>query len=552
MESVLNVSYEPLGLGPAGDRVSVIDFEPTDRHFYEPVDLDDVEIAISAGLPPDERDPRFHQQMVYAVSSSVLDQFDRALGHRIRYRYGPLAIYPHAFYGANAYYIAQTNSIAFGYFEATEQSQHHRPGQMVFTCLSHDIIAHEVTHSLVHRLRPYFSMRTNSHVAAFHEAIADIVAVFMHFKLEGVLERALATSHSSLDSTSVLVELAAQAGYARGDDGALRSAVRRPDQMSLARASNAHDRGAILLAAMFDAFVAGYRARAERLITIATGGSGLLAPGHLDPRLRDELAAAAREVADRILLVCIRAFDYLPPTDVTFGDFVRALVTADYDVYAGDESGLRASMIEAFRRHGITPEGVFSLAEHSLIWDASDAGMFTERMPTNANHVLSEARAERRHLAPASEGVRDPAVSKFAREWREQLESWADKNRGPLGLNQGTVQVRHFHVSFRFDEDRQARIDAVVQFTQTQEVTVGASDRPRRLRSGATIVADAASGDVRFVIAKPPYDATAAGRMRLDALNEFVNSDEINGDETSAADADPLLIDHALLHGEPR
>lgn len=549
MESVLRVSYEPLGLGPTGDRVAVIDFEPTRRHFYEPVNLDDVEIAISAGLPPDERDPQFHQQMLYAVSSSVLDQFDRALGRRIQYRNGPLEMYPHAFYGTNAYYTAQTNSIAFGYFNATERSQHHRPGQLVFTCLSHDIIAHEVTHSLVHRLRPYFSMRTNPQVAAFHEALADIVAVFMHFKLEGVVERALATSHASLDDVSALVELAAQAGYARGDDRALRSAIRRPDPMSLVRASNAHDRGAILLAAVFDAFLAGYRARIERLITIASGGTGRLAPGHLDPRLRDELAIVARQVADRILLVCIRSFDYLPPTDVTFGDFVRALVTADYDVYPGDPSGLRALTIEAFRQHGITPDGVFSLAEHSLIWDAADAALFTEPMPTNADYVLAAAVAERRHLAHRNERKRDPAVSEAAQRWRGQLESWAADNREPLGLSQGLLHVRHFHVSFRFDEERQARIDAVVQFTQTQEVAIGSSNRQRRLRSGTTIVADASSGEVRFVISKPAYGRTDSGRVRLEELRAFLDSEEPVNEGPGAEPADPLLIDHALLHG---
>ena len=32
---------------------------------------------------------------------------------------------------------------------------------MIFTCLSSDIIAHEVTHALVHRLRRHFSVATN-------------------------------------------------------------------------------------------------------------------------------------------------------------------------------------------------------------------------------------------------------------------------------------------------------------------------------------------------------------------------------------------------------
>ena len=56
------------------------------------------------------------------------------------------------------------------------------PSQTVFTCLSHDIIAHEMTHAIVHRLRPYFLEPSNVDVLAFHEAFSDIVALFQRFR----------------------------------------------------------------------------------------------------------------------------------------------------------------------------------------------------------------------------------------------------------------------------------------------------------------------------------------------------------------------------------
>ena len=37
--------------------------------------------------------------------------------------------------------------------------------------------------------------------------------------------------------------------------------------------------------------------------------------------------------------MCLRAFEYLPPVDVTFGDYLRALVTADRDLYREDRYG---------------------------------------------------------------------------------------------------------------------------------------------------------------------------------------------------------------------
>src|SRR5262249_45237540 len=60
-------------------------------------------------------------------------------------------------------------------------------------------------------------------------------------------------------------------------------------------------------------------------------------------------------------------FEYLPPVDVDFGDFLRALITADYELVPADPD-LRDAMIEAFRNRGIYPDGVNSLAEESVLW----------------------------------------------------------------------------------------------------------------------------------------------------------------------------------------
>ena len=52
----------------------------------------------------------------------------------------------------------------------------------------------------------------------------------------------------------------------------------------------------------------------------------------------------AAKTAQHVLNMCIRAFDYLPPVDVTFGDYLRALVTADPEFVSGDEMRQRHSM----------------------------------------------------------------------------------------------------------------------------------------------------------------------------------------------------------------
>jgi hypothetical protein len=53
--------------------------------------------------------------------------------------------------------------------------------------------------------------------------------------------------------------------------------------------------------------------------------------------------------------MCIRALDYLPPVDVTFFEYLRALITADFDLVGDDRYNYRVAFVEAFRRRGIYP-----------------------------------------------------------------------------------------------------------------------------------------------------------------------------------------------------
>jgi hypothetical protein len=43
-------------------------------------------------------------------------------------------------------------------------------------------------------------------------------------------------------------------------------------------------------------------------------------------RLANEAAKAARHV----LNMCIRALDYCPPVDITFGEYLRGIITGGY------------------------------------------------------------------------------------------------------------------------------------------------------------------------------------------------------------------------------
>lgn len=385
--TVFETPWEPhLEPGPRGAYLEVVDFDPASGCWYDPVDLNALEVVGQDGLAPSEGNPQFHQQMVYAVAMNTIQHFEHALGRPIFWAWEydeskpvgerdiyvqRLRIYPHALRAANAYYSPSKKALLFGYF----------PGAfgMVFSCLSHDIIAHETTHALLDGMNRRFIEDNNLDTLAFHEAFADLVALFQHFTLPAVMRHQIAKTRGDLGTQSLLGELARQFGEATGRYGALRNAIGdwgpdkvwrpiEPDPRKLKETLEPHGRGAILVAAVFGAFLAAYRARVTDLVRLATAGTGVLPQGAIHPDLVDRLAQEASSTARDFLNICIRALDYLPPVDVTFGDYLRALVTADFDMVPNDKHGYRVALIESFRRWGIMPTGLRALSEEQLRW----------------------------------------------------------------------------------------------------------------------------------------------------------------------------------------
>ncbi len=421
---VLPVRWEPLNPGPIGQYIEVVDVDPSSRCVYDPVDLEDKHLVAQNGLIPSEGSPQFHQQMVYAVAMKTIENFERAIGRRILWserlydgngnfikglsnneRYVPrLRIYPHALREANAFYSPLRKSLLFGYFNAsTTDPRDELPGGTVFSSLSHDIVAHETTHAILDGIHRRLLDPTNQDMLAFHEAFADIVAIFQHFTLPGLLLDQIQRTRGNLGlMDSFLSTLAIQFGKATLRGGALRNALGRfdgkgdrikPDPSALSRTVEPHDRGAILVAAVFDAFLLIYESRVSDLRRIATRGTGILPAGDIHPDLAGRFADEASKSAQHVLTICIRALDYLPPVDITFGDYLRALITADMVVIHDDPKRYRLAFIEAFRNHGIYPLDVRSLGEDSLSW-----------IPVNEKEW-----AELRHILPPREVLRTMA-----------------------------------------------------------------------------------------------------------------------------------------------
>ena len=117
----VNVRLEPgLAPGPVGDLVQVIDYDAYRGIWYRPVDLSERYILAQQGLQPSESDPRTHQQIVYAVTMSVIERFERFGGRRFRWLgENKLTLVPHAFEGRNAFFDPDRGAILFGYYRAS-------------------------------------------------------------------------------------------------------------------------------------------------------------------------------------------------------------------------------------------------------------------------------------------------------------------------------------------------------------------------------------------------------------------------------------------------
>ncbi len=524
----INVRYEPLQPGPVGKYLAVIDYDASNKCYYEPVNLEDTSILLRNGLDPSESDPRFHQQMVYAVASETVRRFEYALGRTIRWsfsRWGRsgdvdrerLRIFPHAMQEANAYYSRDMRGLVFGYFAASEADPgDNLPGQTVYTCLSHDIVAHETTHALVDSQRDYFTEPTSFDAPAFHEAFADIVALFQHFSYKEALQEMIQRTGGNIYRTMVgpevqpaggaavimpeltsenpLVGLAQQFGNAMGMRGALRSALGTPpNTKDLETVFEPHLRGSILVAAVFDAFFSIYVRRTADLMRIARAGGLQLSSGELNSDIANRLAETATKTADHFFNICVRALDYCPPVDILFGDFLRAMITADYDLVPDDKYGYRAALIDAFRSRGIVPESVSSYSEESLRWCPPEV--------------------VRQQDLPKCEGLEFDVFRRSDKEQRQKQQSnnarilnkFATDNAKLLGLSPNLpIQARTFHEVHRVAPDGQLKFDVVAELTQQREVLSDPDNPdsgPMTFRGGTTLIFSS-DGEVRYSIQK--------------------------------------------------
>ena len=544
-EVTLKIRWEGLEKGPVGEYLAVDDLDAANKR-HTPVDLDDPRLLAQDGWSPSEGNPQFHQQMVYAVAMKTIEHFERALGRPVLWRPRPneknrsddsgfvkqLVVRPHALRQANAFYSPVEVALLFGYFEASaDDPGDHMPGSRVYACLSHDIIAHETTHAILDGMHRRFNEPTNLDVLALHEAFADIVALMQHFTIPEVLTQEISKTRGNIESESMLGSLAVQFGFATGGRGALRNAIGRiengvwkrfvPDPSDLQKRLTPHSRGAVLVAAVFDAFIAIYNSRIADLLRIYTGGTGVLESGAIHPDLVNRLAEEAAKSANHVLNMCIRALDYLPPVDVTFFEYLRALITADFDLVSDDRHRYRVAFVEAFRRRGIYPINLDSttsdiprtLSADTLRWQGLDASRFPRAMRAELwKQYLGVIEGLKRYADACLYLDDREALFNATREQRRKLHDQlvvafkaVPAFAVELGLDPAqTFEVHELRCAMRTDSDGRHIPQIVVALTQSRKVKPDKdSSTPTYIfRGGSTLVVDLSISEVKYRIVK--------------------------------------------------
>lgn len=358
LKTQVSIPYEKPGPGPRGYRVHVVDYDSSQRVLYKQYDLAD-EVDIFAGVTDSKlcTDPAFHAQNVYAIVMRLLARFEKALGRRISWSFGghQIHVVPHAFADANAYYSDDARGLFFGYFPGTG-------GEPIYTCLSHDVITHEATHALLDGIRESYTLPSDPDQAGFHEGFADIVALLSVFGLRDVVRSLLPGVDPSGNYVlkkelraknlreTVLLGLAEQFGQeaSRYRRNCLRRAVaRRPrkDALKDINFEEAHIRGEIFSAAVLNSFIDVWTARLK---------TWLPTKDKIVPI--DRVVEDGADAADHLLTMCIRSLDYCPVVDITFAEFLSALLTADMRLLPDDgKYKYRHVLKKQFESWGISP-----------------------------------------------------------------------------------------------------------------------------------------------------------------------------------------------------
>ena len=334
--------------GPITPRVAVVDLDPnteelvpgavyrlpTGGQTLSRYDVDRSDVMSAA----------FIQVSVFATvyRTMYLYEHPKTLGRKIRWAFdGPqLLVVPRAGWMANAFYERRSRSLQFFSFESNDK--------VIHTSLSRDIVAHETAHAVIDGIVPDLYDALDPQSLALHEGIADLTAMLLAFssgKLrKAILDRTGGQITESTDFSSIGEEFG-KALDPTGKSGWLRNLLNKetlkayatpdlePEEHALSQVISG-----VLYELMCELHAHFRRDLAARLNLTEFSMSG------------KALAVASKQFERMVL----RGLDYVPPGELTFADFGRAILAADQASY--DDDTWRVSIRRKFVERAIVKD----------------------------------------------------------------------------------------------------------------------------------------------------------------------------------------------------
>jgi len=334
----LCVDWEPgLADGPTSARFAVVDYNADTDELTPPAEWsEELQTFVIGDQVVDQTTahlPQFHQVSVWATLQRALAFFEdgSALGRPIPWAFegNRLIVVPRAGYGENAFYDRGSKSLQFYYFGSDPD--------IVYTCLSTDIVNHEFGHAVLDGIRPLYNESSFVQTGAFHEFIGDLTAILLTLRnndLRGYLAKA---TEGNIDEADAISSIAEEFGKNVSGRPYLRTAKNNDRMSDMKGETSAHRVSTVLTGAMFQILVElanHYRTPSEER----------------EPSTPKE---AFWYAIDRMQRTAIQPLDLLPPVDVTFRDYALAVCRSQRISDPLDPEDYYGMLIKVFRKRGI-------------------------------------------------------------------------------------------------------------------------------------------------------------------------------------------------------
>ena len=348
--------------GPVTKRVAILNFDPETGALTPGVPFRQPENGEAAGYviknQNDLNSVDFNQVSVFATVLNTMYMFEEpdTLGRPLTWAFdGPqLLVIPRAGEWANAFYERETHSLQFFYFQPESD-----PDKPVYTSLSHDIVCHETGHAILDGIAPDLYNCISPQALALHEAVADLVALILALRIRTLRDAVLDQTGGDLKGRTAFSKVAEEFGRA-SDSGsdALRSLFnkrtlnpkdRSKDEFGLPNRvarNEPHDLSEVLSGAFYSVLIKIFEETKKKK---DSNGN----PYNLNKALW--------VAAERLKRMIFRALDYLPPGEVSFADYGRAIIAADQASHPNEKKERQWICEEFVKRYMVTGEGALKV-----------------------------------------------------------------------------------------------------------------------------------------------------------------------------------------------